>query len=158
MNYDKKLAKYAKQLRNPKYYDKISDIIDKAFKENYEFKQFSLHDLEYLTGEIEAYYEAITTDEEHERMVKFCNSYWIVVSDKNYVMGYTEHLLVAIHFIIKTYITLFFAKIKQALDTTIVINFEHVNKDLYLCHGGLKAAEFLGCDFLDLSEKMVELN
>ncbi len=157
MNYDKKLAKYAKQLRNPKYYDKIADIIDKALEEKYEFKQFSLYDLEYITGEIEAYYNAITTDEEHERMVKFCNSYWIVVSDKNYVLGYTEHLLLAVYFIIKSYFILFFSRIKQVFNPTILIDFEHVNKDLYLCHGGLKAADLIGCDFLDLSERMVEL-
>ena len=158
MNYDKKLAKYAKQLRNPKYYDKIADIIDKALEEKYEFKQFSMYDLEYITGEIEAYYNAITTDEEHERMVKFCNSYWIVVSDKDYVLGYTEHFLLAVYFIIKSYLILFFSRIKQAFNPTILIDFEHVNKDLYLCHGGLKAAELMGCDFLDLSERMVELN
>lgn len=157
MNYDKKLAKYAKQLRNPKYYDKIADIIDKALEEKYEFKQFSLYDLEYITGEIEAYYNAITTDKEHERMVKFCNSYWIVVSDKNYVLGYTENLLLAVYFIIKSYFILFFSRIKQAFNPTILINFEHVSKDFYLCHGGLKAADLIGCDFLDLSERMVEL-
>ena len=157
MNYDKMLAKYAKQLRNPKYYDKIQDIIDKALEEKYEFKQFSLYDLEYIAGEIEAYYKAITTEEEHKRMIKFCNSYWIVVSDKNYVLGYTENLLTAIYFIIKSYITIFISRIKQTLDPTIIIDFEHVNKDLYLCHGGLKAADLIGCDFLDLSEKMVKL-
>ena len=157
MNYDKKLAKYAKQLRNPKYFDKIMDILEQAEKENYQFKQFSLYDLEYLTGEIEAYYNAITTDEEHKRMVKFCNSYWIVVSDKNHVLGYTENLLTAIYFIIKSYLTIFIVKIRQKINPTQYIDLVHVNKDLYLCHGALKAAKLMGCDFLDLSERMVEL-
>ena len=91
-------------------------------------------------------------------MIKFCNSYWVIVSDKNYVLGYTPNLLTAIYFIFKSYLILFIAKIKQTLTPTVLIDFEHINKDLYLCHGALKAAELMGCDFMDLSERMVELN
>ena len=39
MNLDKKLAKYARQIKNPKYYGKILDILDKADETNYQFKE-----------------------------------------------------------------------------------------------------------------------
>ena len=157
MSYDKKLKKYATHINNPKYYKKIRDILLKAFEEHYQFESFSYEDLAYIHNELDAFYDTLKTEEEQERMIKFCNSYWVVVSDKNYVLGYTPNLLTAIYFIIKSYFIIFFSKIRQSLDPTIIIDFEHVKKDMYLCHGALKAAKVMGCDFLDLSERMVEL-
>ncbi len=96
MNLDKKLAKYARQIRNPKYYGKILDILNKAEETNYQFKDFSIHDLEYLTGEIEAYYNTIETDEDDKRMIKYCNSIWFLVSDKHYILAETPYLWIAV--------------------------------------------------------------
>ena len=136
MNLDKKLKKYASHIDNPKYYQKINDILLEAFEKDYQFESFSYDDLAYIHNEIDSFF----------------------VSDKNYVLGYTPNLLTAIYFIIKSYFIIFFSKIRQSLDPTIMIDFEHINKDMYLCHGALKAAKLMGCDFLDLSERMVELN
>ena len=158
MNLDKKLKKYASHIDNPKYYQKVNDILLEAFEKDYQFESFSYDDLAYIHNEIDSFFDTLQTEEERDRMIKFCNSYWVVVSDKNYVLGYTPNLLTAIYFIIKSYFIIFFSKIRQSLDPTIMIDFEHINKDMYLCHGALKAAKLMGCDFLDLSERMVELN
>ena len=157
MNLDQKLKKYASHIDNPKYYKKIKDILSEAFEKNYQFESFSYEDLAYIHTELDAFYDTLTTEEEQERMIRFCNSYWVVVSDKNYVLGYTPNLLTAIYFILKSYLTIFIVKIRQKINPTQYIDLVHVNKDLYLCHGALKAAELMECDFLDLSERMVEL-
>ncbi len=41
MNLDKKLSRYAKHIDNPKYYEKILHILDKADEKHYIFKDFS---------------------------------------------------------------------------------------------------------------------
>ena len=48
MNLDKKLAKYARQLENPKYYEKILKIFDKADEKRYRFKDFSDADIMHI--------------------------------------------------------------------------------------------------------------
>ncbi len=155
MNYDKKLAKYAKQINNPKYYGKIINILEKAEDENYEFKDFNDYDLEKITGEIKDYYEAVTTDEDHKKMVKYCNSYWFVLSDKNLILYETENLIFAITFYIKANLLLIFARIRQALAPDKWIEAENVTKELFLCQGALKAAKIMGCDIFDLEEKKI---
>ncbi len=50
-------------------------IIEKAEKEKYEYKDFNDYDLEKISREIKEYYEAVTTEEEHKKMVRYCNSY-----------------------------------------------------------------------------------
>ena len=83
MNLDKKLAKYARHLDNPKYYDKITKILMKAEKNGYQFKNFNDFDMLKISGELAAYYDVITTDEEHKRMVNYytTTSIQIVVTD-----------------------------------------------------------------------------
>lgn len=157
MSLDSKLKKYASHLDNPKYYKKINDILLEAFEKNYEFESFNYDDLAYIHTEIDAFFDALQTEEEQKRMIKFCNSYWIIVSDKNYILGYTPNLLTAIYFIVKSHFILFISKIRQTIDPTVLIDFAHINKDLYLCHGALKAAELLGCDFYELQDKIIEL-
>ncbi len=157
MSLDRKLKKYASHMNNPKYYKKISDILLEAFEKDYQFESFNYEDLAYIHTEIDAFFDELPNEEEQKRMIKFCNSYWIIVSDKNYVLGYTPNIFTAIYFIVKSYFIFFISKIRQTLDPTVLIDFEHVNKDLYLFHWALKAAELLGCDFYDLSEKMIEL-
>jgi len=155
MNYDKKLAKYAKQLRNPKYFDKILDILEKAEDENYEFKDFNDYDLNKITGEINEYYEAVSTEKDHKKMVKYCNSYWFVLSDKNLILYEAENLLFALTFYVKANLLLIFARIKQSLAPDKWLEVENVTKDLFLCRGALKAAKFLECEIFDLEERKI---
>lgn len=156
MNLDKKLAKYAKQIRNPKYYGKILDILDKADETNYQFKDFSLYDLEYLTGEIEAYYNAIKTDEEDERMIKYLNSIWFIISDKKYILWETESLFIALGFMIRAYFLMFFVKLSQIINPAKAFDTHNINWDMYLIRGGLRAAEFFDCEIDELEQFRIE--
>lgn len=56
MNLDKKLAKYAKRLDNPKYYLKILKIIDKADETRYRFKDFSDADIMHIFDVVDGYF------------------------------------------------------------------------------------------------------
>ena len=153
MNYDKQLKKYAAQIDNPKYYKKIREILLEAFENDYKYESFNYEDLAYIHMRLDAFYDTLPDVEDQKRMIKFCNSYWVIITDKNYWLGCTPNLFTAIFCLIQNYLTIFIYRIKQALNPTVLIEFEHVNKHLYLCHGGLKAAELLGCDFMDLCEK-----
>ncbi len=157
MNLDKKLAKYAKQIKNPKYYGKILDILNKADETNYQFKDFSLYDLEYLTGEIEAYYNAIQTDEDDERMIKYLNSIWFIISDKKYILWETESLFIALGFMIRAYFLMFFVKLSQLINPAKAFDTHNVNWDMYLIRGGLKAAEFFDCEIDEVEERRIDL-
>ena len=157
MNYDKKLAKYAKQLRNPKYFGKILDILEKAEDENYEFKDFNDYDLNKITGEINEYYEAVTTEEDHKKMVKYCNSYWFVVSDIGFLLYEAENVIYALSFYIKAKLLLRFDRIRQALAPETWEKAKNARKELFLCRGALKAAEIMKCEVFDLEERRIEL-
>ena len=157
MDLDKKLAKYARQIKNPKYYGKILDILNEADETNYQFKDFSLYDLEYLTGEIASYYDAIQTDEDDRRMIKYCNSIWFIISDKKYILWETESLFIALGFMIRAYFLMFFVKLSQLINPVKAFDTRNVNWDMYLIHGGLKAAEFFGCEIDEVEERRIEL-
>ena len=157
MNLDKKLAKYAKQIKNPKYYGKILDILNKADETNYQFKDFSLYDLEYLTGEIASYYDAIQTDEDDRRMIKYCNSLWFIISDKKYILWETESLFIALGFMIRAYFLMFFVKLSQLINPAKAFDTHNVNWDMYLIRGGLKAAEFFDCEIDEVEERRIEI-
>ncbi len=157
MNYDKKLAKYAKQINNPKYYGKILDILEQAEADNYEFKDFNDYDLEKITSEINEYYEAVKTEEEHKKMVKYCNSYWFVVSDKNLILYEADNIILAFIFYAKANLFLLFARISQVIAPNKWVKAENATKSLYLCRGALKAAEMIGCEVFDLKERKIEL-
>ena len=152
MNLDKKLAKYARQIKNPKYYSKILDILDKAEEKNYQFKDFTIFDLEYLTGEIEAYYSVIETDEEDKRMVEYFNSIWFIVSDKHYILAETLYLWIALSIYIRCYIFLFWSKLTRLINPLHFFECNNVNSELYLFRGALKAADYIGCEVFDLDE------
>lgn len=155
MNLDKKLAKYAKQINNPKYYGKILDILNKADETNYQFKDFTLHDLEYLTGEICAYYDAIQTDEDDRRMIKYCNSLWFIVSDKHYILAETPYLWIALSVYIRSYIFLFWSKITKLINPIHFFECNNVDSELYLFRGALKAADYLGCEVFEFDEYLI---
>ena len=157
-NYDKQLAKYARQLENPKYYEKITKIIDTAEKHNYKWKLFNLYDLHKITGEICAYYDAVPTDEEHKRMIRHCNSNWFLISDKNYILWESESFLIAFSTYLRAYLLLWYARIKQLFVTDRLITTDNVDKDIYLVRGAIKAAKLLDCEFWDLEDKRVEVS
>ncbi len=92
MNLDQKLKKYAAHIENPKYYKKIRDILLEAFETNYQFESFNYEDLAYIHEEIDAFFDSLTSEKDQKRMIKFCNSYWFVISDKNYALGCTPNL------------------------------------------------------------------
>lgn len=152
MNLDKKLAKYARQIKNPKYYGKILDILDEAEEKNYQFKDFTLYDLEYLTGEIEAYYSVIETDEEDKRMVEYFNDIWIIVSDKHYILAETPYLWIALSVYIRCYMLLFWSKLTRLINPIHYFECNNIDSELYLFRGALKAAEYLECEVFDLEE------
>ena len=152
MNYDKKLAKYAKNLNNPKYYIPILRILEDAENKNYKFKQFSEKDIEHIYDEIDCYMAAVTTEEDHKRMVKYCNSIWFIISDKKYILWETQSLLIALGFMLRGYMMMFFVKLSQLINPYKAFDTHNIDWDMYLIHGGLKAAEFLGCDIFDLDE------
>lgn len=151
-NYDKQLAKYTGQLENPKYYDKILKILNKAERINYQWKQFNVYDLERITGEILAYSEVITTDFEHKRMVKQCNSNWFLISDKNYILWESESFFIALSTYIRAYMILWYARIKKLFFTDRLITTDNVDKEIYLVRGAINAAKELGCDVWDIEE------
>lgn len=152
MNLDKKLAKYTRQIKNPKYYGKILDIFDEAEEKNYQFKDFTLYDLEYLTGEIEAYYSVIETDEEDKRMVEYFNDIWIIVSDKHYILAETPYLWIALSVYIRCYMFLFWSKLTRLINPIHCFECNNIDSELYLFRGALKAAEYLECEVFDLEE------
>ena len=152
MNYDKKLAKYAKNLNNPKYYIPILRILEDAENNNYKFKQFSEKDIEHIYDEIDCYMAAVTTEEDHKRMVKYCNSIWFIISDKKYIFWETQSLLIALGFMLRGYMMMFFVKLSQLINPYKAFDTHNIDWDMYLIHGGLKAAEFLGCAIFDLDE------
>lgn len=155
MNYDKQLAKYAKQLDNPKYFGKILKILDKADKANYKFKNFNVFDLELITGEIYQYYSAITTDEEDRRMVHYFNKACFLISDKNYILCVTENLFNAYLMYVKMKIVMFLARLKQLYRPDIYIEIGNVNNDIYFCRGALTAAKCLNADVFELEKYYV---
>ncbi len=157
-NYDKQLAKYARQLENPKYYEKIIAIIDAAEKHNYIWKDFNIYDLHRITGEICAYYDAVPTDEEHRRVIKHCNSNWFLISDKNYVLWESQSFLIALSTYIRANLILWYARIKQLFVTDRLITTDNVNNTFYLVRGAINTAKVLNCEFWDLEDKWVESN
>ena len=155
MNLDKKLARYARQLDNPKYFPKILDILDKADKTNYQFKDFNLYDLDHVASEIKAYYDAIQTPEEDARMIKYCNNFWFIISDKNYILYETPNLLWALEVYFKSYLFLFIARVRQLFYQDRLITTDNVNKDVWLIRGAIKASKFLDCTIFELDEYKV---
>jgi len=156
MNLDKKLAKYARHLDNPKYYDKITKILMKADKSGYQFKSFNDFDMIKISGELAAYYDAITTDEEHKRMVRYYNKHWFIISDKNYILFDTPYLWNAISFYIRCYYILLLTKLRQLIILDRLITADNVHKDVYLLRGAIKAANWLNCESFELDKKYIE--
>lgn len=156
MNLDKKLAKYARQLDNPKYYGKILKILEKADKTGYQFKKFNNWDLEKITGEIFAYYDAITTEEDDKRMIRYCNKDWFIISDKNYVLFTTPSIFIALSVYIRCYMILHFTFLTRITNPYKFLEAEKVDKKFFMIRGAIKASKFLGTDFFGLDDYFVD--
>ena len=146
MTLDKKLKKYASHIENPKYYQKINDILLEAFEKDYQFESFSYEDLAYIHNEIDSFFDTLKTKEERDRMIKYCNSIWFIISDKKYILWETESIFIALSFIIRAYFMIFFVKLSQLINPATAFETHNINRDMYLCRGGIKAAEFLNCE------------
>lgn len=156
MNLDKKLAKYARQLDNPKYFPIILDILEKADKTGYQFKNFNLYDLDLITSNINDYYQTISTPEEDERMIRYCNKTWFIVSDKNYILFQTDSFWHVLQFFVKGYFLLHLAKFLQTFSVNSLICAENVNNDIWMIRGAVKASKFLECSIFDLDKFYVK--
>lgn len=157
MNLDKKLSKYVKFLDNPKYYGKIIDIIDKPDGIGYEFKSFTQDDIDNIVDILYDYYSVFETDEKHKQMVKYCNSTWFIISDKKYILWETQSLLIALGFLLRGYLMMFIVKLTQIINPTKALDTQNIDWDMYLIHGGLKAAEFFECEIDEVEERRIKM-
>ncbi len=155
---DKILARYAKQIYNPKYYFKILDILEFAEKINYKFTMFSDADLEYITGEINAYFNALQEPEEHLYMIKHLNSNWFVTTDKNYILFENCSLFKTLRFFIKTNIFLMCIRMRQIFRPDLIINVSKVKNDIYLKRGGISVSKQFNCNIFELDNRRVTLD
>ncbi len=154
MNLDKKLAKYARKLDNPKYYLKILKIIDKADEKRYRFKDFSDADIMHIFDVIDSYFE-INLDK-HEEIIEYCNRIWFIVSDKHYILAETPFLSIALSVYIRCYMFLVWSKITRLISPTHFYECNNIDSELHLFRGGIKAAEYIGCDIYNLEENRVK--
>lgn len=152
MNLDKKLARYARQLDNPKYYEKILHILDKADEKHYTFKNFSKLDIIHIYDVIDGYFEVNNSYEKHKQTIKYFNSYWFIITDKKYIVWISQSLLISLSFLFRGCFLLFISKLTRLISPAHFFECENINRDLYLRRGALKAAEFLECDVFDLDE------
>ncbi len=138
MNLDKKLAKYAKQIDNPKYYGKILDILDKADKKGYEFKDFNEYDLLHITTTIASYYDVVKTEEDDKAMIFYTNKQWFIVNDRNIILYETSLFRYAIIFYIKSSYMLLIERIKALFNPAPVDEDEFINKHIRLIKGAAR--------------------
>ena len=157
MNYDKRLAKYARNLNNPKYYIPILRLLEDAERKGYKFKLFNEKDIEHIYDEVNCYLDAIPTEEDHKRMIKYYNSIWFIISDKKYILWETTSLFIALGFMLRAYLMLFFVRLSQLIKPERAFDTHNIDWDMVLIQGGLNAAEYLGCEFDEVEERRIEI-
>ncbi len=157
MNYDKRLAKYARNLNNPKYYIPILRLLEDAERKGYKFKLFNEKDIEHIYDEVNCYLDAIPTEEDHKRMIKYYNSIWFVISDQKYILWETVSLFIALGFIFRAYLMMFFVKLSQIIIPARALDTHNIDWDMVLIHGGLNAAEYLDCEIDEVEERRIEI-
>jgi len=155
MNLDKKLSKYAKHINNPKYYDHILQTIDKVKKNQHVIKKFSNADINYIIDMIYGFFEVNNTPEKRQRVLKYFNTIWFIVSDKHYILIETPFLLLALFYYIRFYLLLFFSKTTRLINPAHYYICKNAEWNLYIFRGALKAAKFIGCDVWDLEENNI---
>ncbi len=152
MNLDKKLAKYARHIDNPKYYKKIRSVLIKAKRTNYTFKDFNENDMIEIYARINSFFEVNDTPEKQKRIIEYFNSIWIIISDKHYILAETPYLWIALSVYIRCYIFLFWSKLTRLINPIHFFECNNVESEIYLFRGALNAAEYLGCEVADLDE------
>lgn len=152
MNLDKKLAKYARNIENPKYYKKIYSILEKGKKINYKFKDFNEYDMVEIYARINSFFEVNDTPEKQRRVIEYYNKMWIIVSDKHYILAETPYLCIALSVYIRCYLFLCFSKFTYKISPLHFFECGNVDDDIYLFRGALKTAEYLKCEVFDLNE------
>ncbi len=152
MNLDKKLAKYAKYIDNPKYYKKIRSVLIKAKRINYTFNDFNENDMIEIYARVKSFFDVNDTPEKQKRIIEYFNYIWIIVSDKHYILAETPYLWIALSVYIRCYIFLFWSKLTRLINPLHFFECNNVESELYLFRGALNAAEYLGCEVADLDE------
>lgn len=152
MNLDKKLAKYASHIDNPKYYKKIRFLLIKAKRINYTFNDFNENDMIEIYARVKSFFDVNDTPEKQKRIIEYFNSIWIIVSDKHYILAETPYLWIALSVYIRCYLFLFWSKLTRLINPLHFFECNNVESELYLFKGALKASEYLGCEVADLDE------
>ena len=152
MSLDKKLVKYARKLDNPKYYNKIIKIIDKADRKQYRFKDFTDADIMHIFDVIDSYFAVNNTPEMHRRVVEYFNKMWIIVTDKHYILAETPYLGIALSVYIRCWIMFHFSIFTQIISPKHHLGNVNVDKEILLFRGALNVAEYFKCEVFDLDE------
>ena len=158
MNLDKKLAKYARKLDNPKYYKTILKIIDMAAAKQYRFKEFSNADIMHILDTIDGFFEVNNTPELQRRVIEYFNKIWLIVSDKHYILIETPYLGIALSVYVRCYLGLLISKLTKIISPKHYIGCVNVDNNFFLFRGALKVAEYLNCEVFDLDEYKLENN
>ena len=53
---------------------------------------------------------------------------------------------------------MFFVKLTQLINPERALDTYNIEWDMYLIHGGLKAAEFFGCEIDEVEERRIEID
>ncbi|WP_027727676.1 hypothetical protein [Treponema sp. C6A8] len=152
MNYDKKLARLVKDVNNPKNYKKILDLLGKAYQAEYQFKDFSKKDIDYICGEILGFYDAVKTSADEKRMINWYNKCYFIVSDKNCVLFETMSLRTAVEFYIRGTVMLLATKVKNAFSLDKFVFAENIENCMYLIRGAGKTARFCNVEWHQLDD------
>ncbi len=132
MNLDKKLAKYARHIDNPKYYKKIRSVLIKAKRTNYTFKDFNENDMIEIYARVKSFFDVNDTPEKQKRIIEYFNYIWIIVSDKHYILAETPYLWIALSVYIRCYIFLFWSKLTRLINPLHFFEYNNTEYELYL--------------------------
>ena len=150
MNYDKKLARLVKDVNNPKNYKKILDLLGKAYQAEYQFKDFSKKDIDYICGEILGFYDAVKTSADEKRLINWYNKCYFIVSDKNCVLFETMSFLTAAYFYIRGSMLLLAAKFKNTFSFDRFVFADNIESRMYFIKGAYRAARFCNVEWHEL--------
>lgn len=149
-NFGRELARYARKLENPKYYARILDILENAEKCGYVFKKFNKWDLLKISSEIASYYEAVKTDAEDRRIIRYLNSDWFVVSDDGKAVFSSPSFLKAAGVFLRAKMIVLRRFLGECFCSFEYIEEDMRKLDLALVRGGLRAQKVCGCDVWEM--------
>lgn len=90
-------------------------------------------------------------------MVRYCNSYWFVLSDKNFVLYEADSLMYALGFYARANLSLLFSRIRQAVEPNKGVKPKNVRNMIFLCRGAVKAARIIGGEVGEVEERRIEI-